>query len=228
MKLGLPAWALGVCLASLSLSVLACSDVPLIEPAGNRVISPTDATLRWTAPAPASRYRVQVRLSHPEGPTLRTIDIQTTETELRLHPLPEGAAISVQALVGVECSSRSMDDLLATRPLFTVRQQPACRLGAPQPRWQSTRLSWAPLPQAQTYKVRVVRAPSPAINQTLDSGNLPPTLQDLLAPQEPAGASIDLGELIKLPQNLRDAVLLIQPVCQGQPGVPSAVRIPPI
>ena len=218
---------LGACLALVGTSAFACRDAPLLEPARFSVVSPSDATLRWAPLSQAGSYRVQVRLSHPEGPTLRTIDTQTTETALRLQPLPEAETISVQALVSMGCDQRNMDDLLATVPLFTVRQRLACQMGALTPRWQGSRLSWTPLEQAQSYRVRVVTAPAPTTRTALDSGHLPPSLHDLVPPQELHNPSIDLSGQSIGPDIALQPMLLVHPVCQGKPGLPSAVRIPP-
>jgi hypothetical protein len=207
----------------------ACEDIPLLELNPFRTVAPADATLRWPAHPRPSTYRVQVRLSHPEGPSYRTLDIQTTATELHLSPLPEQQNINVQALVSVGCGeARGIDNLLATPPLFTVTQASVCRLEHFEPQWQrSHRLAWAPLKGAQAYRVRVVTRPAPDMPTLLNSGNLPTSLQDLVEPLETQAAAIDLAEPLKTPHKLNNALLLVQPICQGKPGSPSAARLPP-
>lgn len=213
----------GLVMSSPALACTNIAPVPLPDSYADQAVG---AVLRWAARPDTPTYRLQLRLSRPEGPTLRTLDIQTTATELRLSPLPDAALISLQALIGVGCDHRNIDDLLATRPVFTLRQSLSCQMGTLLPRWQGNRLGWDSLQGAQSYRVRLVTVPSPAAGVTGDKGNLPPSLEDLVQPRDAQVAHIELPQLIVESDELRGAVLLVQPVCQGKPGSTVAARLP--
>lgn len=227
-------WSLSAsaCLCLLQAQVHACEVVPLLEPAVGAWISPQQAVLRWPS-TPAGPYRLQVRISRPEGPTQQTIDLALNDTHWRLEKPPVTDKASVQVRVTVGCSGDGMNELVAQAPAFFIQQPAACRVNAASLRQQGAGLSWAAVPGARSYRVRLVHAPRVGLPAIEDSTAwLPPQLKatyqaNVIEPQITLPTASLSAEESSKAENAAPLVAMVQAQCGPQNGPPAALVLNP-
>ena len=146
---------------------IACTILPLLNPAPSGFISDARPAIKWRAAVPgapgaavavpAVQYRVMLEAREPEGRVLHTEDTLTTHPELiPALPLAETRA-AVKVLIGVDCPDLAPRDLAAQAAAFHIDVRPVCgrveRLAFDRARRQLTWQGAAP-----RYEVRLFDA----------------------------------------------------------------------
>lgn len=210
----------------------ACEVLPLLEPAPGAWVGPQQALLRWQ-PHPQGRYRLQLRVSRPEGPTLQSMDLALNDPQWRLTQPPGTDKASVQVRVTVGCNDDGVDELVAQAPAFFIRQPVACRVDATTLRQQGARLSWASVAGARAYRVRVAQAPRIGLPAIDDSPAwLPPQLQAMHQAQviEPQATLPSVSRPAMAPSETTPPaplVAIVQAQCGSQAGPPATLVLSP-
>ena len=175
-------------------SAIACTILPLLNPAPSGFISDARPAIKWRAAVPvaagaavvvpAAQYRVMLESREPEGRVLHTEDTLTANTELiPALPLAETRA-AVKVLVAVDCPDLAPRDLAVQAAAFHIDVRPACgRAGQLMFDRASRRLSWQG--GAPRYEVRLfdatgarlldtatVAAPVLTVNAQIETGAL--------------------------------------------------------